>query len=52
MYYNNNFTTFNKVYNLVIVKTNWQTLTGTFIDVFQTKTFKETTSHAIGKPLK
>ncbi len=51
IYYNNNFATFNRVYNLAIAKTDWQTLTRISIDVFQTKTFKEAISHAAGKPL-
>ena len=39
------------MHNLVIVKTNQQTLTGISTDVFQTKTFKEAISRAAGKPL-
>ena len=51
MYYNNDSATFNRVYNLMTVKTDWQTLTGTFTDVFWTKTFEEATGRATGKPL-
>ena len=51
MHYNNNSVIFNRVYNLVIVKTNWQTLTGISIDVFWTETFEEAIGYAIGKPL-
>ena len=51
MHYNNDFAIFNRVYNLAIAKTDWQTLTGIFTDVFQTKIFKETTGHTIEKPL-
>ena len=52
MHYNNDFVTFNRVHNLAIVKTNQQTLTGTSMDVFWTKTFEEATGCAVGKPLK
>ena len=51
VHYNNNSITFNRVHNLVIVETDWQTLTGTSMDVFWTETFEEATGHAIGKPL-
>ena len=52
MHYNNNSATFNRVHNLVITKTNQQTLTGTFIDIFWTEIFKEVTGHTTGKSLR
>ena len=51
VYYNNDSATFNRVHNLAIAKTNWQTLTGISIDVFWTETFKKAIGHATGKPL-
>ena len=51
MHYNNNSATFNRVYNLVIAETDWQTLTGIFMDVFWTKTFEKAIGHIIGKSL-
>jgi len=51
MYYNNDSITFNRVYNLVTIKTNWQTLIKISTDVFWTEIFKEATGCAIGKPL-
>ena len=51
VHYNNNSVIFNRVHNLPIVETNWQTLTGTSTDVFWTKTFKEATGRTAGMPL-
>ena len=51
MHYNNDSATFNRVYNLLIVETDRQTLTGTSMDVFWTETFEEATGCAMGKPL-
>ena len=51
VYYNNDFVSFNRVYNLLIVETNWQTLTEIFINIFWTKTFEEAIGHTIKKPL-
>ena len=51
IHYNNDSITFNRVYNLVIAETNWQTLTRISTDIFQTKPFEEATGRAAGKPL-
>ena len=39
------------MHNLAIVETNWQTLTGIFINVFWTETFEEATGRAARKSL-
>ena len=51
IHYNNNSVIFNRVHNLVIVKTDQQTLTKISTDVFWTKIFEEATGRAIKKPL-